>query len=698
MKYILFLFLFIANLGFAQVRNQTNMKEYISDETTEKIILHTDRGLYLSGEKIWFNAYCFIPEKTASNNLSNILYVELYNGSREFITKRKFQISKDKNVYGSIDIPSEFLSGNYYLRAYTQFLKNQAPESYFTSIITIINPLLALPERAEVKSKVNIDSVLIEDLKIKSIVSSNDQLRLEITNHNYAFGNYTLSIWSEDAKIIVERSIQLIDETTQIVFPANILGKGLNHIILKDKQNTILKIAAVYNKQRAIEIKLSTQKQNYAKRELVNLDITNSFSNAQQLTNISVSVVKKGLSNNALKLIPHIIQRPQLFNSFLQNPNNTYAMSQEQMDQLMTQYNQVLAKGDHNYLFIKNNLGFKWLPEIRDVSISGIVYNKADKTPIPNLPVYVSVFNENPQVHIYKTRQNGGFIFSLNNLEDDQDIYLSTKPYPEAEIEIQILNDFSHDFPKYKDIPLAIDTMDQFLLEDMYINMQAGEIFKTKTGSNVLSKISIAFNLGRPDITTVLDDYVSSPTLESIIEEITPNIRVRRKKGKALLSIFDTEKHIYYEDPLALVDYIPIFNIDDLLKIPPAKIIKIDIYKKPLIIGNELINGIFMVSTNTEDFGGVKTPEGSVFLKYKTNSLSYGFDPPIYDTEEKQSKRLADFRNLLYWNPSLSFSQETTVSFYSSDYYSEYDIIVRGYTSDGQECFGKTSINVEANN
>lgn len=778
MKYIL-LFLLISNLGFAQINNPSSVKKYITDETAEKIILHSDRGLYLSGEKIWFNAYCFVPEQKSLNNLSNILYVELYNNSREFITKRKFTISKEKNVYGSIDIPTEFLSGNYYLRAYTQFLKNYPAENYFTSVITIINPLMALPEKNKILSKKDIDiwinkGILIsgissqinfkintdiiqkldevllvdqentiiskpmvsengegvfeitphyesiytiklmldnkdsitqllpevakEGMIIKSEFTTNNQLSIEITNQKDSpeNQNYRFSILSQNAKTLTEESVALMNKSTKFSFSANILEQGLNYIILKDNQHTIVKAAAIYKPFKAIEIKLATSKQIYAQRELVSLDISVPSSTNKKLTNISVSVVKKGTVNNAKNLIPYLSENSQLLHSFLQDPHNTFALSPKQIDLLMLQYNNVLARGNFNKMFEKNAIDIKWLPEIRDVSISGIVYDKTDKTPIANIPVFVSAFNENPQVHVYNTRKNGGFVFSLNNLVDNQDIYISTKPYQEKEVEIQILNDFSHEFPFFQEIPLAIDTTDQSLLEEMYINMQAGEIFKTKTGSKQLAKISMPFNLGKPDITTILDDYVSSPSLKSIIEEIIPNIRVRRKDDKSILSVFDTEKHIYYEDPLALVDNIPIFNIDDLLNIPPSKINKIEITKKPLIIGDELFNGIVMISTNTDDFGGVKTPEGSVFLEYQTISPSYGFNPPVYDSEEIKSNRMADFRNLLYWNPNLNISKETSVTFYTSDDCSEYDVIVRGYNNDGEICYGKSIIKVIA--
>jgi len=56
---------------------------------------------------------------------------------------------------------------------------------------------------------------------------------------------------------------------------------------------------------------------------------------------------------------------------------------------------------------------------------------------------------------------------------------------------------------------------------------------------------------------------------------------------------------------------------------------------------------------------------------------------------------LIDFKNLLYWKPDIPLQKnDTSITFYTGDEETEYEIIVRGKTVDGKECFGKQDIKV----
>jgi len=87
---------------------------------TEKVVLTTDRDLYLSGEKILFTAKVFVEGGSNETSLSKILYIELFKENKAFV-QTKFRLENNL-VQGSIRLPEELLSGNYYLRAYTMLM------------------------------------------------------------------------------------------------------------------------------------------------------------------------------------------------------------------------------------------------------------------------------------------------------------------------------------------------------------------------------------------------------------------------------------------------------------------------------------------------------------------------------------------------------------------------------------------------
>ncbi len=53
----------------------------------------------------------------------------------------------------------------------------------------------------------------------------------------------------------------------------------------------------------------------------------------------------------------------------------------------------------------------KYLPDIRDVSLSGKLIDKNTREPIKGKDIYLSVLFNNPQLHVYKTNYEGDFIF-----------------------------------------------------------------------------------------------------------------------------------------------------------------------------------------------------------------------------------------------------------------------------------------------
>jgi hypothetical protein len=62
------------------------------------------------------------------------------------------------------------------------------------------------------------------------------------------------------------------------------------------------------------------------------------------------------------------------------------------------------------------------------------------------------------------------------------------------------------------------------------------------------------------------------------------------------------------------------------------------------------------------------------------------FNAPDYSTEDLKNGRIPDFRNTLYWNPSLQPDKngKYMIEFWSSDFVSDYVIKVEGVTSDGK--------------
>ncbi len=103
----------------------------------EKVSLFTDRTIYITGEEICFSSV--ISQEGYPQPLSLVLYVQLISANGSSFSSGKFPITDFKSS-GSLSIPEELITGIYYIRAYTKYMRNVGPVSYSVIALKIINP------------------------------------------------------------------------------------------------------------------------------------------------------------------------------------------------------------------------------------------------------------------------------------------------------------------------------------------------------------------------------------------------------------------------------------------------------------------------------------------------------------------------------------------------------------------------------
>ncbi len=144
---IKYIFLPLAALHFiapaAVAQNNLNsipalFNQYQQNNLQEKIFAHTDKGFYVAGEIIWFKLYAVDATFNKPLDLSKVAYVEILDAGNKAVLQAKIGL-KDGEGNGSLYIPLTINSGNYKLRAYTNWMKNTGPDYFFEKNITIVN-------------------------------------------------------------------------------------------------------------------------------------------------------------------------------------------------------------------------------------------------------------------------------------------------------------------------------------------------------------------------------------------------------------------------------------------------------------------------------------------------------------------------------------------------------------------------------
>ncbi len=137
---LILILLFISQLAFSQAKRLPSFNSIsVAGDAGEEIALDTDRSFYCIDEKIYFTVSYACKYPIDGVQWSNVMYVELVKWDGEKIAQAKFKIYENK-ASGYLTIPETLLSGNYYLRAYTRWMRNFPVEDYAHSLIKIINP------------------------------------------------------------------------------------------------------------------------------------------------------------------------------------------------------------------------------------------------------------------------------------------------------------------------------------------------------------------------------------------------------------------------------------------------------------------------------------------------------------------------------------------------------------------------------
>lgn len=114
----------------------TQFKELHKVVPVEKVFLHLDKTQYGQGETIWLKSYLTAGADHLPSTLSKNVYVELMTTEGEFVDRIILR-SEQGLSHGSLKLDKQMVQGEYYLRAYTEYMKNQGSDFFYTKKIKV---------------------------------------------------------------------------------------------------------------------------------------------------------------------------------------------------------------------------------------------------------------------------------------------------------------------------------------------------------------------------------------------------------------------------------------------------------------------------------------------------------------------------------------------------------------------------------
>lgn len=541
---IIFLNTLIPKIVNGQVPETNSDKVLTTDIIEERVVLTADRTVYVVGEKIQFKAVYLTSANMGRVVWSEVLYLELITPDGNPLSQHKFQFAENESS-GSIQIPDNLLSGIYYLKGYTKWMRNFPVSNYAYYQIKLINPY--------------------------------------------------------DSSILAIHT-----------------GTGESQIS--------------FNPVRRINdhVEISTDTHKYGTRQKVDVNLKFNPINNQEFS-YAVSVVRKGSQN---------------LSAFNLGRNEQTARPHEVAS---------------------------YYPEINGISLSGMVINPADKSPVQEATVSLSLLNQLSFFSAVNTNPTGKFFFTLPNLFNAHDFYIYAEK-DGSNLDVRIDNDFCQrslhiNTPKFK-----LSDEEKKLATDLAINAQINSRYSEYGNHEVLTD-TVGFQqsfYGKPDKVYYTGTYIELPDIEEFLFELVPEIKVTYSEGKP--TIQSSQWNVYHNLPfLVLIDNIPVSDINTFIDIKINAIESIELVNHSYVIGNSKYNGIISVFSKSHDIAGIDLPENSLFFSYQM----YSSQKEVHITE-LSGPRIPDRRNCLYWNANLIGSKENSsnLSFTTADVTGDYQIII----------------------
>ncbi|UQD56303.1 hypothetical protein [Flavobacterium sp. K5-23] len=741
--FLLLLYISTGFKGYSQINSLDNSDVIVekleglsSKQSLDNVYLQTSKGIYETEEDLWFKGYLLDAQSHSPSERSKILFVQLIeDNTNSIVWKEKFEIINGF-VDGHLFINDSLQAGNYTLEAYSshsfykdskefcavqkvKILKNitdkQKPGDTKNNNITHFT---IFPEGGNlvlnIENKVAFKAVNSEGLPIdvSGKLYENDNPLLDFNSKHAGMGSFLFTP-NADKKYHIQitdpknnerynlpeifpdgRTLQLISNTKEFItfkvsqtsnlkkeaiflrlqirgvvysvatanlnkellikIPLKDIPQGIAEITLFNKDAEPIAERLVYvNQDIKLNIETTLDKKIYNTKETSLLKIKVTDQNGEPvIANLGISIFDKLYEDKLERknILTHYYLSSQL-NGTIYDPayyfNKKNNNKNEALDLLL------LTQGWRRYVWNEENL--KEQPQMLlsdDIKGQIISEKKIKKTEKPTQN-FVMVFTSDLQNNkdIIMTDSIGRFVVNHHHLIEAESGYLYLKPLSSENNKVRLnIKDSSFDIIKNNRNTVFINYPISKIQEETTID--TSEIFSISKNVNRLKEVKIKTKskklyrdkyLGSLNELTKLDntDYVCHNGLLNCFNH-PGSYDVKPIDGKLYWSSDGTRKIRYEGKILSEKELMEKFNL-------------------------KMLKGFYRKRE---------------------------FYQPIYEGQSELD-HLPDYRNTLYWNPSIITDEngEATVTFYCSDIETSFTGNIEGVSTEG--LLGKANFNLK---
>jgi hypothetical protein len=525
---------------------------------------------------------------------------------------------------------------------------------------------------------------------------SADQLQITVSTSpqvTYQFqpSFYLLVHTRQDVKVA---QTQLMQQSKAVfVVDKQALGEGISHFTVFNDQKQPL-CERLYFKQPEADllIDVKADQLQYSPRQKISLDFSTHLPvNEPVPSDLSVSVYLA----DSLKTVEQADIRSYFYltsdlRGTIESPGYYLAkenkQAKEDVDNLMLTHGWRRFRWEE--VLKKDTAVFSYVPEYGGHFIRGRVIESATGAAAPGIVTYLSAPSEIVRLYVSRSNARGAIQFEVKDFFGPKEIVLQTDTRQDSLYRFEIENPYSDSISTFRAPGLKLPAHLQNPILNRSVAMQAQNAYWGDTRNRfVYPRLDTAAFFGKPDEKYFLDVYTRFTVMEDVLREYVTGVQARRRKGKYYFSVFDyPNKLLFEENPLVLLDGVPVFDLDKMMAFNPLKIKKLEVMTRRYFLGPLSFSGIMSYSTYKGNLAGFQLDPRSLILEYDGLQLQREFYMPKYDSEKQLVSRMADLRTLLYWAPNLKTDAQgkQKLEFYSSDQEGTYIVEVNGITGNGQ--------------
>jgi hypothetical protein len=511
------------------------------------------------------------------------------------------------------------------------------------------------------------------------------QLNVSVTTTDNTGGSVYLFVHTRQTVKIAE-SAPINSGVAHFTISKSALGDGISHIsIFNSAKQPVCERLYFKRPARQLVIAANSDLRQYGTRKKVNVTVTAkdhaggalSADMAMSVYRIdSLQSIDEGNIFNYLWLSSDLKGSIESPGYYFKTVN---AETDEGLDNLML--TQGWRRFQWNDVLENKPAGFNFLPEYSGHIVAAKIVNAQSGTPAPGIITYMGIPGKRVQLYTSQSDSLGRLFYFTKQLYGPGEAIAQTNELKDSTYRIDMLSPFSEQYsktvlPSFQVQPGIVSALKSHSLGIQALNIYSGNLIKQFY--NPVTDSSAFY--GKPYKTYKLDDFTRFTTMEEDLREYVSEDNIVNSRGNFHIKVINA-KGFLDGDPLVLLDGIPVFNINKLFTVDPLKVRKLEVVPYRYYYGPSVEEGVFSFTTYKGDLGGVELDPRAIVIDYEGLQMQREFYSPVYDTEAKAASRLPDFRNLLYWTPTIN--AQGTASFYTSDQPGKYVGVVQGLSGDG---------------